>query len=299
MQIHLFGAATPTGESFQKQISSILPEVLLCAYSRRDPSLFPADFMHPGAFLPGGDVAGPGLWISFGPIWLLAPFLQELAQAHPDRLQGLRGVIACSSSSAITKRFAINRFDRDLVFRLINAEDRLLETCRDLQLPCRILRPTLIYGRVGPYVDRNLTLLTNLMRRLPLLPLPAQTGLRQPIHATQLAAVVLKLVSEFINNRWDPGHPQIIALGGDIELSYTFMLRALQQSLPHSDPARRCRLLLLPNRFIHAASAVPLILHSPKVFEALLRMSADLSGFTPCHQLLSESPKPFPLPDVL
>jgi hypothetical protein len=30
----------------------------------------------------------------------------------------------------------------------------------------------------------------------------------------------------------------------------------------------------------------------------VLRMGADLAGFTPAHQLLGESPQPFPLPDL-
>lgn len=297
MQLHLFGAQTPTGEALKHQLQSTHAAHHLFAYSRSNPSLLQADFRVPGAFRPGGEPGAPGLWISFGPIWLLAPFLEQL-QDHPDRLQGLRGVIACSSSSAITKRFASNRFDLDLVARLTTAEDQVIATCRRLDLPCRILRPTLIYGRVGPYMDRNLSRLIGLMRRLPLLPLPEHTGLRQPIHASQLAAVVLELVHQFTTNGWDPQLPQCIALGGDSELSYAAMLRALQQSLPPTDPARRCRVLSLPTRLFYAAAS-PLLLQSPKAFEAVLRMSSDLSGFTPAHQLLKAKPQPFPVLPLL
>ena len=298
MELHLFGAATPTGEALRQQLGSTHASFPLVAYSRRDLSLLSADFSDPAAFRSGGDPGAPALWISFGPIWLLAPFLEKLALEHSDRLQGLRAVIACSSSSAITKRFAANRFDRELVARLITAEDQLIATCRRLELPCRILRPTLIYGRVGPYVDRNLSRLIGLMRRLPLLPLPAQTGLRQPIHASQLAAVALDLVLQFSSRGWDPQLPHRIALGGDCELSYAAMLRALQQSLPQTDAARRCRLLSLPTRIFNAAAA-PLLLQSPKAFEAVLRIGSDLSGFSPAHQLLKVPPKPFPLLPLL
>jgi len=76
------------------------------------------------------------------------------------------------------------------------------------------------------------------------------------------------------------------------------MLRALQQSLPNADPARRCRVLLLPTRLFQAAAA-PLLLHSPKSFEAVMRMSSDLSGFTPAHQLLKAKPQPFPVLPLL
>jgi len=298
MYIHIFGALTHTGEALKQQLCSAHAAFPLVAYSRRDPSLLPADFSDPGSFRPGGEPGALGLWISFGPIWLLAPFLEQLALEHPERLHGLRGVIACSSSSAITKRFAANRFDRELVARLTTAEDQLIATCRRLELPCRILRPTLIYGRVGPYVDRNLSRLIGLMRRLPLLPLPAHTGLRQPIHASQLAAVALELVRQFTTSGWDPLLPQRVALGGDSELSYSDMLRALQQCLPQTDPAQRCRLLSVPNRLFYAASS-PLLLQSPKTFEAVLRMGSDLSGFTPAHQLLMAKPQPFPVLPLL
>lgn len=114
------------------------------------------------------------------------------------------GLIVSSSSSAITKRFASNLFDRELVARLTAAEDRLLSASHSLGLECRIPRPTIIYGQIGPYDNRNLSRLIGLMRRLPLLPLPAQTGLRQPILAGQLAAVALELARQFKTSGWDP-----------------------------------------------------------------------------------------------
>lgn len=295
MQLHLFGAATPTGEAFRHCAAFAEPSWPLHAYSRRS-TTHPADFLDPATFLPAGEVGAPAIWISFGPIWLLAPFLEQLARAHPERVAGLRGLIACSSSSALTKRFAANAFDRQLVARLTNAEEQLLSTCRHLQVSCRILQPTLIYGKVGLYSDRNLSRLLQLLRRLPLLPLPAPTGLRQPIHARQLAAVAVRLAQQLSRCEWDPALPDRIPLGGDVPLSYRAMLEALQQAQPSGDRARRCRLLPIPSRLFYLL-AVPLLLRSPKAFEAVLRMGADLAGFIPCHQLLDEPPQPFPLPD--
>ncbi|WP_341900420.1 hypothetical protein [Synechococcus sp. UW140] len=236
----------------------------------------------------------PALWISFGPIWLLAPFLEQLAQHHPERLQDFCGLIACSSSSALTKRFAANNFDRALVARLISAEDQLLATCRHLDVPCRILRPSLIYGQVGPYGDRNLSRLLKLMRRLPLVALPSQTGLRQPIHASQLAAVALQLAQQMLAPGFDSALPERITLGGDSQISYKAMLQALQQALPANDPARNCRICDIPNR-LFLFLAAPLLLRSPKAYEAVLRIGADLAGFTPSHQLLDQPPQPFPV----
>lgn len=293
MELHLFGAATPTGEALRQQAANTVPPWRLHAYSRRS-AVTPADFTNPAEFHPSGNQGTPALWISFGPIWLLAPFLEQLAREHPGRLAGLRGLIACSSSSAITKRFAANRFDRELVARLCGAEDQLLATCRRLHVPCRILQPTLIYGQAGPYGDRNLSKLLQLLRRLPCLPLAAESGLRQPIHASQLAAVALHMVEQLRGSGCDPSLQERITLGGDTTLTYASMVRALQQAQPAGDPARRCRLLPIPNRLFFSLAA-PLLLRSPKAFEAVLRMGANLSGFTPAHQLLDREPQPFPV----
>ena len=293
MKIHLFGAATPSGESLR-----CLAELALVGYSRKATSatgwLHPADLNDPEGFQPVGGSDYPATWISFAPIWLLAPFLEQLAIYNTERLHGLRGVIACSSSSVVTKRFAANRFDRKLVQRLTEAEDKLLSTCRQLSIPCRILRPTLIYGQAGAYGDRNLSRLLQLIRRWPVLPLPAETGLRQPIHASQLAAVALQLAEQLAGTGWDPSLPERIAVGGDTTLTYAEMIRFLQQAQPSGDPARSCSLLSIPNRFYYLLAA-PLLLWSPKAFEAALRVGCNLSDFIPAHQLLGSEPQPFPV----
>jgi len=293
MRLHLFGAATPSGECLRLLSSQVLPDWQVLIYSSRLVNAHRADFCNPGAFQPASP-GNPALWISFGPIWLLAPFLEQLAQQHPERLRDLHGLIACSSSSAITKRFAANDFDRALVARLISAEDQLLATCLGLNVPCRILRPSLIYGQVGPYGDRNLSRLLALMRCLPLVALPSHSGLRQPIHARQLAAVVLHLAQQMLGPGLDPALPERIVLGGDSQISYKAMLQALQQALPANDPARNCRICEIPNRLFFLFAA-PLLLRSPKAYEAVLRIGADLAGFTPSHQLLDQPPQPFPV----
>ena len=292
--IHLFGATTSTGEATKRQFSKFFPEESLIPYSRRKGSQFVADFCKPSSFHPGSDPKAFSFWFSFGPIWSFSAFLENLSRSYPERISGLKGVVACSSSSVITKRFASNPFDRELVNVLLSAEDKLLTTCSRIGISCHILQPTLIYGKVGPYEDRNLSRLISLMRRFPVIPVPSHTGLRQPIHASQLAAVALSIARDFKDDNCNPIASRRIALGGDVELSYGSMLESLRQSLHDSDPARRCRFLSVPNRLFHAA-AFPLLLVSPKYFEALLRVSADLSGFMPSHQLLNARPQLFPL----
>ena len=301
IELHVFGVANPAGAALRQLASDILPEWPLIVYSR-NPSGYNqgshhVDFLCPKSFRPAGKARNPQIWISFGPIWLLAPFLKELASHDPQQLQHLRGVIACSSSSVITKRFAANHFDRKLVARLSGSEEVLLATCRRLQVSCQILQPTLIYGQVGDYEDRNISRLLQLMRRLPFLPVPSETGLRQPIHASQLAAVALHLAQEVSAAGLKPFLSERIALGGDSSLSYSDMLRAMQQNQPVGDPARRCRLLPIPNRLFFSLAS-PLLLSFPKAFEAVLRISANLSDFTPAHQVLGIEPQPFPVRPV-
>lgn len=236
--------------------------------------------------------AGPQLWISFAPIWLLAPFLKALQQTHPGALSQLKGVVACSSSSVITKRFASNRFDRDLVARLVHSQNQLLLTCQQLKIPARILAPTLIHGRTDHHRDHNVEALRQLLRRLPLLLLPAHTGLRQPIAAAELVAVALDQARRLAAGEQDSA---VLPLGGDESLTYRKLLERIQAADPL---AGRCRLITLPTRLFQFLAA-PLLLLSPKTFEAMQRLSADLAGFTSASALLGREPRPFqPAPPI-
>ena len=62
-----------------------LAELALVGYSRKATSatgwLHPADLNDPEGFQPVGGSDYPATWISFAPIWLLAPFLEQLAIA--------------------------------------------------------------------------------------------------------------------------------------------------------------------------------------------------------------------------
>jgi hypothetical protein len=300
--ILLFGATTATGAACL-ELAAGRPVVVA---GRRPPPGWPAERFLAidlnGTALPSPEaLPEKALLVSFAPIWLLAPFLAAL---H-DSLDGLgrrlplAGMVACSSSSVITKRFAANREDRRLVERLLGAEDSVEATCAKAAIPCRILRPTLIYGQAGNLADQNLSRLLHMMRRLPLLPLPAETGQRQPIHGRQLAAAALHLADGMAK---DPAVTASlrIALGGDETLSYTTLLQRLQQAARQRDPLDRagsCRLLPLPPGIFHLLAA-PLLPISAKAFEAVLRMEANLAGFTPVHSLLGTKPEPFPVPPL-
>ncbi|QNI50235.1 hypothetical protein SynRS9915_00513 [Synechococcus sp. RS9915] len=292
MDIHLFGATTSSGQSFVTQVSNSTLNWHVYAYSRGCQSGF--DFTNPSSFVPLGDSARPSIWINFAPIWLFAPFVDHLVTASSSGLSGLKGLISCSSSSVISKRFAFNRFDRDLASSLCGAEDRLLSACQRHDLPCKILRPAMIYGKVGEIKDRNLSLLLRQLRNFPVLLLPDESGLRQPIHASQLASVVLHLAQQLVMTGWDSSQADRISIGGDLIITYSEMISAIQMAQPPRDAARNCHLVHIPNRFFFLLAA-PLLLFSPKAFESVLRMGANLCGFTPAYELLGIEPQPFPL----
>jgi hypothetical protein len=231
------------------------------------------------------------VWICWAHIWLLAPFFDAMGCHHPGVLSDLRGVVACSSSSVMTKRFAFNRFDRDLVARLTKSQEQLQKACERLAVPCRILAPTLIHGRSAHHIDRNVEVLRRLLRSLPLLFLPAQMGLRQPIAAADLAAVALQQADGMVTDvKASPSiEPTVIPLGGDESLSYRALLERIQAGDPR---AARCRLLTLPTPLFQWLAS-PLLLVAPKTFEAVLRLSADLAGFARVAELLGRPPQPF------
>lgn len=295
--IVLFGASSLYGEEL---IASLPEAALIHCLTRHLPQAASAAQWHE-CDLENADSlvellsalpAAPQLWISFAPIWLLAPLLSSLHRAHPEVLSPLRGVVACSSSSVITKRFATNRFDRDLVARLVHSQNQLLLTCRQLEIPARILAPTLIHGRTVSHRDQNVEVLRQLLCRLPLLLLPAHTGLRQPIAAVDLAAVALDQARRLGAGEEDSA---LLPLGGDETLTYRQLLERIQAG---DRQAARCRLISLPTSLFQFL-ATPLLLLSPKTFEALQRLSADLAGFTPASTLLGRAPRPFqPAPSM-
>jgi hypothetical protein len=296
----LFGATTATGAACL-ELAAGRPVVVVAG--RRPPPGWPAERFLAidlnGTSLPSPEaLPKTALLVSFAPIWLLAPFLDALHDSLGGlgRRLPLAAVVACSSSSVITKRFAANQEDRRLVERLLRSEDSLEATCAKAAIPCRILRPTLIYGQAGDRGDQNLSRLLQMMRRLPLLPLPAETGKRQPIHGRQLAAAALHLADGAAREPAATASRRI-ALGGDETLTYTTVLERLQEAARQHDPqdrAGRCRLLSLPTAIFHLLAA-PLLPVSAKGFEAVLRIEANLADFTPVHTILGTEPEPFPV----
>ena len=263
------------------------------SYSRNFKEGFNVDFLEPNKFKPNSYI-DDSLWISFAPIWDFSYFLNWLYVNKRHYLNSLKGLIVCSSTSVITKRFSFNSFDKKLVEKLKSSEDIIISICNSLEIPYYIIRPTLIYGEINEKVDKNISRLIKIMRNNIFIPLPSSTGLRQPIHISQLSLVSIKLLEEIQSKQNINNNSRIINLGGDSQLSYKQMLVEIQNSLPLSDPARNCKIVSFPNRFYLFLASI-LLLKSSKFFEAVQRIMVDLSGFTSSYEILEIKPQKFPL----
>ena len=125
-------------------------------------------------------------------------FSIEITKKKPNIFKDLKSIIAISSSSVITKKFSYNLFDRNLVYKLQKAEE-IIKNFLDLNIPCLIICPTLIYGKSKNYEDNNLSLIKKLVQYSPFIILPKNTGLRQPLHCNQLALLIFEKINENIN----------------------------------------------------------------------------------------------------
>ncbi len=188
--------------------------------------------------------------LSAGPLDALA---DALDRHWPD---ALRQVIALSSTSVGSKSSSPDPAERALAVRLAAAEAKLRAACRRHGATLVLLRPTLIYG-CGR--DSSLTPLLARVRRWRLLPLPwPARGLRQPVHADDLAVLMIACIDrpELDGHRFDAG-------GGE-RLSFAVMLRravrvAVGRCLPLPLPTPLLKLLLPGRRGAIARLSVDLI----------------------------------------
>lgn len=161
--------------------------------------------------------------VSLGPL----KFAAGLAEA----LTGVRRLVALSSASVLFKQHSPDSEERGMIAELADCEHRLHQLAEARSMALTLLRPTLIYGGDA---DGNVSRIAGLAGRLPWLPY-AGRGLRQPVHADDLARIVITCLS----------HPEHSAgtwsLAGGEALSYPDMLRRIA-----SRTGRAPRLLWMP-----------------------------------------------------
>lgn len=292
MTYTLFGFNNPSGAFFYELVKGSTVEI----WGRNKPKDLDRGFVYCDLVLGPVNQVGElkGVLVSFAPVWLLSEYLMRVWNEQPERLKKLCGVIAVSSSSYMTKRFAFSDYDKILATKLNDAQTLLIHFCKSLDIGCQILAPTLIYGTKGTFRDQNISKIIKVMRLMPVIFVPKSTGMRQPIHASQLAKVVHKMAEEMLQDKECGRYPVILPLGGDETLSYGQMLARVQESLPIRDTGRRCKLITISDRIFLVFSSLLLPINT-KLFEAVMRINSNLSGFTSACSILAEEPKSFPL----
>jgi len=214
-------------------------------------------------------VGQPMAVVSFGP---LQPFAQWLASAG---LPPATRVIATSSMSAESKQASDVPAERLMSQMLRDGETALASVCERQGLPWTIFRPTIIYG-AG--IDKSLTPIAQRASRLHMFPLPAGRGLRQPVHADDIAAAVVAALAQ------PASAGRILPLGGGERLTAGEMFARVRRSL-----ATPTVPLPIPAVALKAARHAV-----PRLRGPLTRLEADLiADNSELQRLLGISPRPF------
>lgn len=154
---------------------------------------------------------------SLGP---LDGFARWLDSSH---LHGTPQIVALGSMSALSKRQSSDPREGKLAQSLLDAEAGLQSAARSRGLAWTILRCTLIYG-AG--IDHSLSPIARIATKYRIFPrLPFASGLRQPVHACDLAGACLAAVG---NAQVDG---RILAVGGAERLPFSSMLDRVIDSL--------------------------------------------------------------------
>lgn len=207
--------------------------------------------------------------VSFGPLMALGEWLSMQTEAPAPRL------IATSSMSAISKRDSVVAGEVEISRQLRQGEDEVIRQCERLGIGWTLFRPTLIYG-VG--LDKSLTPLARSALRWRVFPIPAARGLRQPVHADDLAQAVVRALAV------PEARGKVFEFGGGERLSAETMFRRVRDSLPHATlPLPVGRTVQALMRMLWPASRGP-----------LSRLSRDLiADDDPAISILGVSPRPF------
>jgi nucleoside-diphosphate-sugar epimerase len=186
--VGVLGATSLVGEY-------LLPQLLgkgwrVVAFSRRKPSARDAA-VEWRQLTPAGPPSGYGpaageeiaYWVCLAPIWVLPEHFAMLER------HAARRVVALSSTSRFTKGKSSEPLEQGLAQQIAAGEDQFVAWAQEHGIEWTILRPTMIYG-LGR--DRNISEIARFIRRFGFFPvLGRASGLRQPVHAEDVAAACL------------------------------------------------------------------------------------------------------------
>jgi nucleoside-diphosphate-sugar epimerase len=207
--------------------------------------------------------------VSFSPMEPWADWLagQSLAPAPK--------IIATSSMSVVTKQASAQADEQRVVAWLQRGEQGLAGQASRLGMQWTILRPTLIYG-AG--IDRSLTPIVARARRLRMFPIPMTHGMRQPVHADDIAQAVVAALDT------DAAASIVLEIGGGERLDYQHMFQRVRASL--AEPTLP---LYLPATALRLLATVVARARGP-----VSRLEQDLVADNgPLQRLLGIHPRPF------
>jgi nucleoside-diphosphate-sugar epimerase len=173
----------------------------------------------------------------FPPIEIRVVFdTMSIASAWLERMRqaGAQRVISFSSTSVFTKAGSSDPVDVKSVHDVQRREQTFADTCARLGIDWTILRPTLIYG--GKFGDRTVQDIARVIRLCGFFPaLGGATGLRQPVHAADLARACMQVCDNpaAFNRHYNLG-------GGEI-LPYREMVARIFRAM-----GRRPRIVRIP-----------------------------------------------------
>jgi len=260
-QVLVLGATSLIGRFLLPRLA---PDAQVVALSRiRRPARGPEDqrvrwIVGDLAAPPSLAAIGPiGAVFSLSPIWLLT----ETALTALNGL-GMQRIVAFSSTSRFTKTQSASDKERATAAALAAGEARVEAFCRAHGIGFTILRPTLIYAEGQ---DGNVSRLADLIRRLGVLPLPGDgAGLRQPVHADDLATVALEAMAR-------PPTDRAYDVPGGETLTYRAMVERIYEGL-----GRRPRILSLPLPLVRLGYALARPWLPGSTAEMVERVSEDL-----------------------
>ena len=161
---------------------------------------------------------------------------------------------------------------------VLHGENALLASNR----PGILLHPSMIYGAEG---EDNVRRLAALLRRLPIIPLPAGgKALVQPIHQTDLTNCILAALDR------PPTTPETLVVAGPTSMSYAAFVRAIAHAAQLPPP----RIFPIPAWPLLLATPLTLLPGLPRVRPAEIRRLLEDKAFdiAPMQARLGITPIP-------
>jgi len=203
--------------------------------------------------------------------------LDAFARWYARTPTGSARVVAIGSMSADSKRDSIDAAERNVASRLAEAEDLVLRVAASRNAAATLLRPTLVYGAGR---DRSLASIARFARRWRVFPrIAGASGLRQPVHADDLALACVAVAS---SPKTAGRHYEV---GGGERLTFAAMIERTCRSLDV-----HCVALPVPLFALRA--------FAPSRSAAIARLTHDLvADNTDAAHDFDWSPRPF-MPDA-